>query len=42
MKHPPVQYPDELAKEMVEQFIRGEVSEQEIARPKQRQLATAR
>jgi myo-inositol-1-phosphate synthase len=42
MKHPPVQYPDELAKEMVEQFIRGEVSEQEIARPKQRQAATAR
>ena len=42
MKHPPVQFPDELAKEMVEQFIRGEVSEQEIARPKQRQAATAR
>jgi hypothetical protein len=37
-----VQFPDELAKEMVEQFIRGEVSEQEIARPKQRQAATAR
>lgn len=41
MKHPPVQYPDELAKEMVEQFIQGEVSEQEIVRPKLRQAITA-
>ncbi|MCJ7444518.1 MAG: inositol-3-phosphate synthase [Methanotrichaceae archaeon] len=24
MKHPPVQYPDEIAKEMVERFIRGD------------------
>ena len=32
MKHPPVQYPDELAKEMVERFILGETSEPENAR----------
>jgi len=42
MKHPPVQYPDELAREMVEQFIRGEISDQEIVRPKLGQAATAR
>ncbi|MDD4651500.1 MAG: inositol-3-phosphate synthase [Methanothrix sp.] len=27
MKHPPVQYPDEMAKEMVDRFIRGETGE---------------
>jgi len=29
MKHPPVQYPDELAKEMVDKFILGEAGERE-------------
>jgi myo-inositol-1-phosphate synthase len=29
MKHPPVQYPDELAKEMVDKFIMGEAGERE-------------
>ena len=29
MKHPPVQYPDEVAKEMVEKFILGEAGELE-------------
>ncbi|MBL7118283.1 MAG: hypothetical protein ISS94_05830 [Candidatus Syntrophoarchaeum sp.] len=24
MKHPPVQYPDEMARELLERFIRGE------------------
>jgi myo-inositol-1-phosphate synthase len=27
MKHPPVQYPDEIARVMVEKFIRGEIGE---------------
>ena len=42
MKHPPVQYPDELAKEMVERFILGEASEQENASPCQLQVVKAR
>jgi myo-inositol-1-phosphate synthase len=29
MKHPPVQYPDEMAKEMVDKFILGEAGELE-------------
>lgn len=29
MKHPPLQYPDEVAKEMVDRFILGEISEPE-------------
>ncbi|MDM7911684.1 MAG: inositol-3-phosphate synthase, partial [Methanotrichaceae archaeon] len=33
MKHPPVQYPDEVAKEMVERFIRGDAGEQEKSIP---------
>lgn len=32
MKHPPVQYPDELAKEMVDKFILGEASDLENVR----------
>ncbi|NMB84948.1 MAG: inositol-3-phosphate synthase [Methanothrix sp.] len=32
MKHPPVQYPDEIAKEMVERFISGEACEMEKKR----------
>jgi myo-inositol-1-phosphate synthase len=39
MKHPPVQYPDELAKEMVERFILGEAGEQENTSPCQPQVA---
>jgi myo-inositol-1-phosphate synthase len=42
MKHPPVQYPDELAKEMVERFILGEASEQENTSPCQPQVVKAR
>ena len=42
MKHPPVQYPDELAKEMVERFILGEASEQENASPCQPQVVKVR
>ena len=32
MKHPPVQYPDEMAKEMVDKFILGEAGETESAK----------
>jgi len=32
MKHPPVQYPDEMAKEMVEKFIQGDGAEAENAK----------
>ncbi len=32
MKHPPVQYPDEIAKEMVDRFISGEACEMEKKR----------
>ena len=42
MKHPPVQYPDELAKEMVERFIFGEASEQENTSPCQPQVVKVR
>jgi myo-inositol-1-phosphate synthase len=42
MKHPPVQYPDELAKEMVERFILGEANEKENASPCQPQIVTVR
>jgi myo-inositol-1-phosphate synthase len=42
MKHPPVQYPDELAKEMVERFISGEAGEQENTSPCQPQVVTVR
>ena len=42
MKHPPVQYPDELAKEMVERFILGEASEQENTSPCQPQVVKVR
>ena len=42
MKHPPVQYPDELAKEMVERFILGDASEQEKTSPCQPQVVKVR
>jgi myo-inositol-1-phosphate synthase len=42
MKHPPVQYPDDLAKEMVERFILGEAREQENTSPCQPQIVTVR
>jgi myo-inositol-1-phosphate synthase len=42
MKHPPVQYPDELAKEMVERFILGEASEKEKTSPCQPQVVKVR
>ena len=32
MKHPPVQYPDDVAKELVEQFIQGDAGVPENAR----------
>lgn len=42
MKHPPVQFPDEVAKEMVDAFIRGEVGEKGQAIPFRPQVVTAR
>jgi hypothetical protein len=42
MKHPPVQYPDEIAKEMVNRFIRGEASDQADAMIGKMQSVTAR
>jgi len=42
MKHPPVQFPDEIAKEMVEGFIRGEVSDQNQAMPYRPQMVTVK
>lgn len=42
MKHPPVQYPDEVAKEMVEKFILEGSGEQEKSRPSRPQKATVR
>ncbi len=42
MKHPPVQYPDEVAKEMVEKFILEGSGEQEKGRPSKPQMATVR
>lgn len=42
MKHPPVQYPDEIAKEMVESFIRGETGEAKAAAPVRTQAVRAR
>jgi hypothetical protein len=30
MKHPPVQYPDEVAKELLEKFILGETAKPTI------------
>ncbi|HUI39316.1 MAG TPA: inositol-3-phosphate synthase [Methanothrix sp.] len=42
MKHPPVQYPDEVAKEMVDRFIRGETDEAERRALVQTQAVKAR
>jgi len=42
MKHPPVQYPDEVAKEMVDRFILGDTGEQDKAVPSRPQTVTAR
>lgn len=42
MKHPPVQYPDEVAKEMVDRFILGDTGEQDKAVPSRPQIVTAR
>jgi myo-inositol-1-phosphate synthase len=42
MKHPPVQFPDEVAKEMVERFIRGETGEHDGIEPCQPQVVTVR
>ncbi len=42
MKHPPVQYPDEVARELVERFILGEPAEPESAVPCLPQVVTVR
>jgi len=42
MKHPPTQYPDEVAKEMVDRFIRGEAIKPEGRIPSKQQVATVR
>jgi myo-inositol-1-phosphate synthase len=42
MKHPPVQYPDEVAKEMVDRFILGDTGEQDKSMPFRPQIVTAR
>ena len=42
MKHPPVQYPDDVAKELVEQFILGEACIPENARPSLHQVVTVK
>jgi hypothetical protein len=42
MKHPPVQYPDDVAKELVEQFILGDAGVPEDARPSITQIVTVK
>jgi myo-inositol-1-phosphate synthase len=42
MKHPPVQYPDEIAKAMVDRFILGETGEHEEVPAPRRQPITAK
>ena len=42
MKHPPVQYPDDVAKELVEQFILGDAGVPENARSSLRQVVTVK
>ncbi len=42
MKHPPVQYPDEMAKEMVEDFILGQAGDLEGAKASRPQAVRAR
>ena len=42
MKHPPVQYPDDVAKELVEQFILGDVGVPESARLSLHQVASVK
>lgn len=41
MKHPPIQYPDHLAREMVEKFIKGEVYDVAPDAPLRPEIATA-
>jgi myo-inositol-1-phosphate synthase len=42
MKHPPVQFPDEVAKEMVDRFIQGDANEPEVAKSRRPQVVTVR
>jgi myo-inositol-1-phosphate synthase len=42
MKHPPVQYPDEVAKEMVDRFIQDEAGKPEGKIPSKQQVVTVR
>lgn len=42
MKHPPVQFPDDVAKEMVEQFIQGDAGLPENARLNLHQVASVK
>jgi len=42
MKHPPVQYPDDVARELVEQFILGDAGVPENARPSLREVVTVK
>lgn len=42
MKHPPVQYPDDVAKELVEQFIQGDAGVPENARLSLRQVVSVK
>lgn len=42
MKHPPVQYPDDVAKELVEEFILGDAGVPEDARPSITQIVTVK
>ncbi len=42
MKHPPVQYPDDVAKELVEQFIQGDAGVPESARLSLHQVASVK
>jgi hypothetical protein len=42
MKHPLVQYPDEVAKEMVDKFILGETSDLENVKACQPQALTVK
>ena len=42
MKHPPVQYPDEMAKEMVDAFILGQAGDLDGAKASRPQAVKAR
>jgi len=41
MKHPPIQYPDHVAREMVERFIKGEVYDPAPDLPLNPEMVTA-